>query len=122
MVKQIPYYEWSAETANDIPFVMDNDSRKHRKNSNSNIRTISGNTNSTTPKMMLRIEVRDNGAGIRPESQAKLFGKYVQIEARKLQKGTTTTVITNIIITNHTTTSKVMVLVLGCGYPDKLLK
>ena len=100
MVKQIPYYEWNSETAHMIPFVMDDDGTKLRKNSHANI-TVSN-------KRMLRFEVRDNGAGVSPENQTKLFGKYVQISARKLQKGTTIVTDTNIATnttTNATTTT-----------------
>ena len=42
---------------------------------------------STTLKDIMRLEVRDTGAGISLFNQSKLFGQYVQFNANKLQKG-----------------------------------
>ena len=36
---------------------------------------------------VVRVEIRDTGAGISPFNQTKLFGQYVQFNANKLQKG-----------------------------------
>ena len=36
---------------------------------------------------VVRVSVRDNGCGISLENQKKLFGQYVQFDAKKLQKG-----------------------------------
>jgi len=44
-------------------------------------------TNNATFSRVLRVSVTDNGPGIRKEDQALLFGKYVQFDAAKLQKG-----------------------------------
>ena len=42
---------------------------------------------SATMKDIMRLEVRDTGAGISLYNQSQLFGQYVQFNANKLQKG-----------------------------------
>jgi len=44
-------------------------------------------SNKATFSRVLRVSVTDSGPGIRKEDQAFLFGKYVQFDSAKLQKG-----------------------------------